>query len=152
MATTLLAWAAKRAVIARLQSWSDAAGNGLSGVEVTYALGANPERVSVYGARLRSSRAQAGGEHANLFREDIVVEIRVRVQVLDSDQEDAERQAETIAQAVAVAVSAEPRISTGAVAVTATDQDPTIISPDPDPYATVNVVLSVTLSMLTPGA
>lgn len=149
---TLLAWVAKRSVISRLQAWSDMTGNGLSGVEVSYALGPNPERVSVYGSRLRSVRAQAGGEHANLFKEDVVVEIRIRVQVLDSDIEDAERQAEMIAQAIAVAVSAEPRISTGLVAVTATDQDPTIISPDPDPYTTVNVVLSVSLSMLTAGA
>lgn len=136
----------------RISDWADLAGNGLSGVEVNYALGPNPERVSVFGGRARSTRQQAGGEHAILFREDIVVEVRIRVQVLDSDIEDAERQGEQIAQAIAVAVSAEPRISTGLVAVTATDQDPTIISPDPDPYTTVNIMLSVTLSMLTAGA
>lgn len=152
MASTLLAWAAKRAVMARISAWADADYPGLVDVQVTYALDANPERVSVYGGRVRSSRSQAGGEHAVIFREDVVIEVRIRVQVLDSDIEDAERQGEAIAQAIAVAVSAEPRISTGTVAVTATDQDPTIISPDPDPYATVNIVLSVSLSFNTAGA
>lgn len=152
MATTLLAWAAKRAVMARIAAWADLGYTGLDGVEVTYALGPNPERISVYGGRVRSTRAQAGGEHAIFFQENIIVDVRVRVQVLDSDIEDAERQAEQIAQAVAVCVSAEPRISTGSVAVTATDQDPTIVAPDPDPYVTVNLILSVSLSMLTPGS
>lgn len=151
MATTLLMWTAKRAVMARIGDWADLGYAGLSGVEVTYALGPNPERISVYGGRVRSTRAQAGGEHANLFQENVIVEVRIRVQVMDSNIEDAEREAEQIAQAIAVAVSAEPRISIGTVAVTAADQDPTIVSPDPDPYVTVNAILSVSLTMLTPG-
>lgn len=151
--TTLVAWAAKRSVISRIQAWADvaAADDPLYGVQIEYALPAEPERVCVYGGRVRSTRTQAGGEHALMFREDIVIEVRVRVYEVGGDPEDTERTAEGIAQRIAVAVSAEPRITAGSVAVTSTDADPTVLSGDPEPAVTVNVVLTVTLSMLTPG-
>jgi hypothetical protein len=150
--TTLVAWTAKRSVIARIQSWSASTTGALAGVEVDYALPPEPDRICVYGGRVRSTRVQVTAENALVFREDIIIDIRVRVQVLGGDIEDAERTAESISQAVAVAVSAEPRITTGTIGVTATDQDPTIVAPDPDPYVTVNVLLSVTMSMLTQGS
>jgi hypothetical protein len=152
--TTLVAWAAKRSILARIQAWADQAapGDPLAGLDIAYSLPVNPDRVSVYGGRTRSTRTQAGGEHALLIREDITVEIRVRVNEQGGDDESAERTAEGIAQRIAVAVSAEPRITTGSVLVSAIDQDPTVISGDPDPWVTVNVVLIVSLSMLTGGS
>jgi hypothetical protein len=152
---TLIAWAAKRSVVARIKAWADQAvqGDALYGVEVHYALPPNPDRVCVYAGRVRSSRTQASGEHAVLFREDVALDVRVRVQEPGGDVESAERAAEGICAAVASAVSAEPRIvgSGGSVAVAATDQDPTIVAPDPDSTVTVNAVLTVSLSLMTPG-
>lgn len=151
--TTLVAWAAKRSVISRIQAWSDVAtaDDPLYGIQIEYALPAEPERVCVYGSRVRSTRAQATGEHAVMFREDIVVEVRIRVYEPGGDPEDTERTAEGIAQRIAVAVSAEPRIAAGAVAVTSTDQDPTVLTGDPEPAVTVNIVLTITLSVNTAG-
>jgi hypothetical protein len=155
--TTLIAWAAKRAIIARITNWADPAialpADPLYGVQVGYTLPPQPDRICVYGGRVRSVRAQATGEHASLFQEDVTVEVRVRVFEPGGDVEDTERVAEGIAQRIAAAVSAEPRLtSTGAVAVTSTDADPTILSPDPEPSVTANVVLTVSLSMFTQGA
>jgi hypothetical protein len=150
---TLLAWAAKRAVIARIQAWVDIAPSTdpLYGLQVGYVLPPEPERTCVYGGRVRSSRTQTSAEHAALFREDVTVEIWVRVFEPAEDVVDTERVAEGIAQRIAVAVSAEPRISTGSVAVVATDADPTVLSPGPEPSVAVNVVLTVALSMTTAG-
>jgi hypothetical protein len=152
--TTLMAWAAKRAIIARIEAWAEVADSDdpLYGIQIAYALPAEPERVCVYGSRVRSTRTQATGEHATLFREDITVEVRVRVFEVGGDPEDTERTAEGIAQRIAAAVSAEPRIVIGSVAVTSTDADPTVLSGDPEPSVAVNIVLTVTLSILTPGA
>jgi hypothetical protein len=149
-----MAWAAKRSIIARIEAWADIAppGDALADVEIAYSMPPVPDRVCVYGGRARSVRTQAGGEHALLIREDITVDIRIRVHEPGGDDASAERTAEGVAQRIAAAVSAEPRLTTGSVLVTATDQDPTIVSPDPDPFVTVNVLLIVTLSMLTPGA
>lgn len=150
---TLLAWAAKRSVIARIQAWADVATatDPLYGLEISYSMPVQPERVSVYGGRVRSVRAQVGAEHALMMREDITVDVRVRVHEPGGDDVSVEATAEQISQRIALAVSAEPRISTGSVLVTATDQDPTIVSPDPDPWVTANVLLTVSLSMLTSG-
>ena len=151
--TTLLAWAAKRAIIARIDAWTDLADptDPLYGVQVAYALPAEPERVCVYGGRVRSIRAQATAEHGNMFREDITVEVRIRVYEVGGVPEDTERTAEGIAQRIAVAVSAEPRIAVGGVAVTATDADPTVLIGDPEPAVAVNIVLTVAIAMLTGG-
>jgi hypothetical protein len=151
----MFVWALKRSVINRIKDTAAAAiaGEALYGVVVEYALPPNPERVCVYGSRARSTRTQVSAEHGVLFREDTLIDIRVRVQELGGDIADTEMVAEGICQAIAVAVTAEPRLTPGgSVAVTATDQDPTIISPDPDPYVTVNVVLTVSLSMFTRGS
>jgi hypothetical protein len=152
--TTLLAWAAKRAVIARIQAWSDEAvsTDPLYQVQIGYVLPPEIERVCVYGGQVRSIRTQVGAEHALMFREDITVEVRVRVFQPAEDVQDTERVAEGVCQRIATAVSAEPRISTGSVAVTAMDQDPPALSPDPEPSVVVNVLLVVALSMNTPGA
>jgi hypothetical protein len=152
--TTLLAWAAKRAVMARLQAWSDVATSTdpLYQVQIGYTLPPEPDRVCVYGGRVRSVRAQATGEHGVMFREDVTVEVRVRVFAPGDDTDAAERVAEGIAQRIATAVSAEPRITVGTVAVVAMDADPTVVVPDPEPSVAVNVALTVALSMMTPGA
>lgn len=151
---TLLLWAAKRAVILRIKDQSSTAlpGDTLYGIEVDYALPATPERISVYGGRCRSIRAQAGGEHGLLFREDLTIEVRVRVQELGDDINHAEMTAESICQAIALAVSAEPRlVPSGLVAVTATDQDPTAVFSAPEPMVTVNVSLTVSISVNSVG-
>ena len=154
--TTLLAWAAKRAVIARIAAWADTSfaqpSDPLYGVQVTYALPADIERVCVYGGQVRSVRAQASGEHAALFREDVTVEVRVRVFEAGGDVQDTEQIAEGVCQRIAVAVSAEPRISTGSVAVASMESDPPALTGDPDPGVAVNVLLTVALAMNTPGA
>lgn len=154
--TTLLAWAAKRAVIARITAWADtsyaAPSDPLYGLQVAYALPADIERICIYGGQVRSVRAQAGGEHAVLFREDVTVEVRVRVFEAGGDVQDTEQIAEGISQRIAVAVSAEPRISTGPVAVTSMEADPPALTGDPEPGVAVNVLLMVALAMNTPGA
>lgn len=151
---TLLLWAAKRAVIARLQSWADVSAptDPLYALQISYLLPPDVERVCVYGGRVRSSRTQATGEHAVMFREDVTVEVRIRVFAPGDDVQETERLAEGIAQRIAAAVSAEPRISTGSVAVSAVDSDPTVMIADPEPGIVVNVGLTVSLSMNTPGA
>ena len=151
--TTLLAWAAKRAVIARIQAWADEASESdpLYGVQVSYVLPPDLERVCVYGGQVRSVRTQVTGEHANLFREDVTVEVRIRVYEAGGDVQETERVAEGIAQRVAVAVSAEPRITVGSVAVSAMEEDPPALVGDPEPSVAVNVLLIVGLSMITPG-
>jgi hypothetical protein len=154
--TTLLAWAAKRAVIARITAWADTSfaqpTDPLYGVQVAYTLIPDLERVCVYGGQVRSVRAQASGEHAVLFREDVTVEVRIRVYEAGGDVQETEQVAEGIAQRIAAAVSAEPRISTGSVAVVSMESDPPALIGDPESGVTVNVLLVVLLSMNTPGA
>jgi hypothetical protein len=151
---TLLAWAAKRAVIARIQSWADQAAttDPLYGVQVSYILPPDLERICVYGGQVRSVRTQVTGEHAVLFREDVTVEVRIRVFEPGGDVQDTEQVAEGIAQRISVAVSAEPRITVGSVAVAAMEEDPPAMVGDPEPSVAVNVLLVVGLSMITPGA
>jgi hypothetical protein len=152
--TTLLLWAAKRAVVYRIQSASDSAQptDPLYGLQIAYSLPPDPERICIYGGRVRSSRSQSTGEHALMFREDATVEVRVRVFEAGADVQDAESVAESIAQRIAAAVSADPRIVIGSVAVSAVDSDPAVLVPDPEPGVIVNVGLTVSLAMQTPGA
>jgi hypothetical protein len=152
--TTLLAWAAKRAVIARIQSWADQAAttDPLHGAQVSYILPPDIERVCIYGGQVRSVRTQVTGEHAVLFREDVTVEVRIRVFESGGDVQDTEQVAEGIAQRICTAVSAEPRITVGSVAVAAMEEDPPALAGDPEPSVAVNVLLVVGLSMITPGA
>jgi hypothetical protein len=145
-----MAWAAKRSVIARIQAWADAqAGTGqpLDGVEVAYSLPPEPDRVCVYGGRVRTSRTARTAERNVLYREDITVEVRVRVVELGDDVAAAESIAEGIASVVASAVSAEPSLTMGSILVAAVDSDPTMLMPGPEPSVTVNVGLTVALSM-----
>jgi len=152
--TTLLAWAAKRAVIARIQAWSDlaTAGDPLYGVQISYTLPPDIERVCIYGGQVRSIRNPATAEHGNLFREDVTVEVRVRVYEAGGDVQDTEQVAEGVCQRISAAVSAEPRITVGSVAVAAMESDPPALTGDPEPGVAVNVLLTVALSMITPGA
>ncbi len=150
----LITWMAKRVIAARIaeRAASAAEGDALAGVQVEYALPANPDRVCVYLGRARSSRALAAAEHNVLYREDVLVDVRIRVSQPGGDIEEVEGLVEDIANRVADVVSEEPRLAPGgSVAVTVIDQDPTIVSPDPDSSVTVNAVLTVTLSMTLPG-
>lgn len=152
--TTLLLWAAKRAVISRIQSASDSAQSTdpLYGLQIAYSLPPDPEPTCIYGGRVRSSRSPSTGEHAVMFREDVTVEVRIRVRESGADVQDTESVAEGIAQRVAAVVSAEPRIVIGSVAVSAVDSDPAVLVPDPEPGVIVNIGLTVSLAMQTPGA
>jgi hypothetical protein len=147
-----VAWTAKRSIMARITNTATGAAQGtpLYGVQVAYALPANPERICVYAARVRSARAPATAEFGVIFREDITLDIRVRVQELGGDIQDAEQVAEGISRAIALAVTdpAQAQIAP-LIYVSATDQDPTIVAPDPEPYVTVNAALSISLSMNT---
>jgi 2,4-dienoyl-CoA reductase-like NADH-dependent reductase (Old Yellow Enzyme family) len=150
----LMVWAAKRAVMARIQSWADmqeGTGEPLDGVQIGYSLPPEPDRVCVYGGRARSSRTAPTAERNTLFREDITIDVRVRVVESGDDVESAERTAEGVAGQVSRAVSADPALVIGSVLVGAVDTDPTVVSPGPEPSVTVNVGLTVVLSMNTPG-
>lgn len=148
----LITWLAKRIILARIADRIELADvdDPLYGVESAYALPANPERVCIYLGRARSSRTQSSAEHAVLFREDVLVDVRIRVNLPGGDIQVAEETVEAIANRIATVVSAEPRIA-DAVAVTAIDQDPVIVSPDPDSSVTVNAVLVVSLSAQLAG-
>lgn len=150
----LVMWAAKRAIVARIQAWADmqeGTGEPLDGVQIGYSLPPEPERVCVFAGRTRSSRTAPLAERNTMFREDITVEIRVRVVEYGDDVAAAEGTAEAIAGQVAAAVSADPPLALGQILVGAIDTDPTIVAPSPEPAVTVNVGLTVVLSMNVPA-
>lgn len=126
-------------------------GDPLDGVQVAYSLPPEPDRVCVFGGRARTSRSAPLAERNTLYREDLSVDVRIRVVELGDDIASAEATAEAIAGQIAQAVSADPPLIIGSVLVAAVDADPTIVTPGPEPSVTVNVGLTVVLSLNTAG-
>lgn len=144
--TQLLLFALKRVALARLQAVQSgdtviAGTDALLGPDVQIApiMPADPDRIVVYFAPIRSTRAQKTAENGVVF-ESIPLEIRVRVYSPGEDDEDAssvEKTLDDMCNAVARALlDGAPLASMGNLNLANVSQWPSAVTPAPEPSIT----------------
>lgn len=147
--TTILAFALKRSVMARLQAINTGsipppAGAEMlasSGVQVNPILPAEPDRICVYGTPVRSTRQITTAERTTCT-ESVACEIRIRVYQpgeADEDVGDVDLLTSQLCNAVAKAViDGDPLVdrSLGDLYLYEVLQWPTAVTPHPEPSVT----------------
>lgn len=151
--TTLTAWALKRSVFARLTAHAAGIGapvgvEALDGVQVAYVLPGEPERVCVYGTRVRLTRVRNDEEHTQ-FRETVPLEIWVRAMQPGEDVEAVDALVETTCAAVATSLLSSPLFSLGTLSLTAVTCDNATIAPSPEPGVTISAQMLFTAELVT---
>jgi hypothetical protein len=148
----ILAWALKRSAVARLRQAAAAETVGaeaMLGVQVEYAIPAEPMDECVFGTPVRSTRASMVAERLTVYREVVPLEIRVRVHSSGEDVEGVERRLGDLASAVASALTDAPLFGQGGFDLTSVAADPTALAPAPEPSVTANVSLIFTAQIAT---
>lgn len=144
--TQLLLFVLKRVALARLLAVQsgDTVISGTDAllapdVQIAPIMPADPDRVAIYFAPIRSTRVQRTAEN-NVVTESIPIEIRVRVYSPGEDDEDAaavELTLDAVCNAVARALlDGEPLAAMGNLNIVNVNQWPTAITPVPEPSIT----------------
>jgi hypothetical protein len=159
--TQLLVFVLKRVALARLLAVQDGTvqitgTDALLATDVQIApiMPANPDRVAVYFAPIRSDREQQTAEPVNtVVKETIVLEIRVRVYSPGEDDEDAatvELTLDAACNAVARALmDGSPLYALGSMNVSGVTQWPTAVQAAPDPGITGTASVIFTVELMT---
>jgi hypothetical protein len=162
--TTILAFALKRSIIARIQKVADGSYGSLPpgtevlarpDVQVNPILPADPDRVCVYGTPVRSTR-QFTTEERRTVTETVTCEIRIRVYQpgqQDEDVGEVDLLTGQVANAVGIAVldTLAPVVdpSFGSISLSDVTQWPTALSPAPESSVTGLASLIFTAELVT---
>jgi hypothetical protein len=140
MSTNILAWAAKRALVDRIDTLLSS-----DTVQVAYAFPGDPQRLCVYGGALRFTQDDAVAETGVLAQETATIDIWIRCNQPGDDVRGCDVAVENLADQIVGDLSANPKL-TGAlttVGVALGDAGQPVLSPGPEPSTTSQVLLQI---------
>jgi hypothetical protein len=141
---TVLAWPLKRLAIATLKMIADGTTPAPVGAELLVSTAARPvqvaavppaepERILVLGAPLRSAFREVTAESTGVLTETVTLELVVSVLELGEDVDETSKALGDMCQAVIAAITATTLTTLGRVWLTAVAEDAVRFSPGPEP-------------------
>lgn len=149
----ILAWPMRRLAVARLRSYADGSVTPPAGaellvstpgrpVQVEMSEPAEPERIVVYPAPLRSVFREVTAEAPTYLAETAGIDLRVRIYAPGEDEADVDQALGDVCDAVATALMAEPLGGQTRLWLATVSQDAPVRAGAPEPGVTYSAVLS----------